>query len=423
MRINRPVGTRLALLFTLSLTVLCAGSASAQEPLRATDYVSDVMRRHPALQRAGHLVEAADFSLKASRLQPNPTLTLAATAGDAGESSNALNQSFEISGQPHLRWKTAKLRLEMAQLERHSALRAVAAQAYRTWLGAWQDSRLTELSRLRVQLMEDILKAANRRYEVGEIAQNEALRVELAAAQARADLAITQADLEASLRELRLFQGRDPAESPPLISELPPEPLLAEGEADYLQVMESVERHPEIQSRRMGQQALELGAVLISKESAPSLNLSLYRADLFRTGTIEQGAQLSVSWPLFDWGRIENRRREQEARSQAESADIERALLERRSEVSRLWSKLQAARENRMILTEQAARYEELAREGRIAYDLGMVSLTDALQTEASFRSAGVELVQARSRVLELEIRLLELTGLDWPGVITEESP
>lgn len=421
MRMIRPTRAKMALWFTLYATVLWSGQVSAQEPVLPEEYVAEVMRHHPSLERAEHLVQAADFALKASRLQPNPTLTLAATAGDAGESSNALNQSFEISGQPHLRWQMADLRLQMARLERDSSRRTIAAQAFRAWLACWRDSSLSELSRLRVRLMEDTLRAANRRYEVGEIAQNEALRVELAAARARASLTEAQADWEASSRELELLLNRQPDRQIQPVAELPPDSLLRD--IDYPNVMDAVAYHPQLRARRLGQKALELGAQLTGKERAPSLNLSLYRADLFRTGTVEQGAQLSLSWPLFDWGRVENRKQQQEAQARAETAEVDRLLLERRRRVSRLWSQLQAARTNRDLLIVQAARYEELAREGRVAYDLGMVSLTDALQTEASFRAAGVELVEARAQVLELEIQLLELTGLAWPGITEEDSP
>ncbi len=414
MRMTRPLRARVALFFILC-AFFRAEKVSAQEVIHPMDYVAEVMRHHPALQRAEYRVESARFAVKASGLQPNPTLTLAATAGDPGESSNALTQSIEISGQPQLRWQLADLRFQTARLEQQSTQRVVAAQAYRSWLSCWKGSRLADLSSLRVRLMEDVLKAANRRYEVGEISQNEALRVELATAQAQADLAVAMADLEASRRELDLLLGRK-------IKFIAPDSLtnLLE-DVDYQKVMDSVALNPEIVISRLRQKMFEVTALLVSKETAPSLSLSLYRADLFRTGSIEQGAQVSISWPVFDWGGIENRKRQQEAEAKAEGAEAQRALMDRRRDVSRLWSQLEAARKNRVILSEQATRYEELAREGRVAYDLGMISLTDALQTEAAFRAAGVDLVGAQTRVLELESQLLELTGLAWPGV-TEDN-
>jgi hypothetical protein len=51
-----------------------------------------------------------------------------------------------------------------------------------------------------------------------------------------------------------------------------------------------------------------------------------------------------------------------------------------------------------------------------------MLSLTDVLQTEASFREAGVKLVEAQSEVYGLELDLLERTNLPWPTDLLEEQ-
>lgn len=405
------------LLTIFFLTLISVGPSGAQSLTEPSEIVTTIVDRHPGVKRADLLVRAAEFEVKGSRLQPNPTLTVAATAGDAGESANALTQNFEVSGQPHLRWRIATAKLKAAQQDRRAIRRQITAQAYRNWLSLWKAQRLMDLAELRVTLMQETLRVAQRRFEVGEIAQNEALRVELAATQAEGAQARARSELAGAGRSLEILVGAELKES-----QLNQPGSLIPAELKLVDAMAAVEVHPDILAKNYQYEALKSGAALTGKQRAPILGLSIYRAHLFRPGMVEQGAQLSLSWPLFDWGRIDNRKKQQEARAEAYAAGVEEDLLTGRQEVSRLWARLTAAKTNRELLTTQSARYEELARETRIAYDLGMLSLTDVFQTEASFRSARVRLVEAQAEVLELEVQLLEFTGLPWPEPFLKEE-
>jgi outer membrane protein TolC len=401
------------LLWLFPLVVLFLTNCAWADPFdNPAEFISDVLNRHPAVLKGRTLVQAAQFGVKGSRLQPNPTLTLATTAGDAGESSNALTQNFEISGQPHLRWKQSSAQLDSAETQLRATRRVVAANAYRAWLAYWKAERQAGLAELRGNLLTDIAQAARRRFEVGEISQNESLRVELAAVQAEVGLTRAEAARTSAARELLILAGRQlTGHSPP--SPLDPLPVLESRTLD--EALDAVLLHPEILSMTKQAEALGLASELIGKERGPTLGLSLYRSQLFRTAGVEQGAQLSLSFPLLDWGRISNRRQQAEQQAQAYIFGIEEAVLKKRRQVSQTWALLQAARANWTALEAQAARYEELSSEARVAYDLGMMSLTDVLQTEAAFRNARLELLEAKAELFELELDLLESTGLTWP--------
>ena len=96
--------------------------------------------------------------------------------------------------------------------------------------------------------------------------------------------------------------------------------------------------------------------------------------------------------------------------------------MELQREVAELWNQWQAAIAVRDILQTQASRYEELARESRVGYDLGLLTLTDVLQTETAFRQAGVQLIQSQAEIRRLELSLLERTNLPWPNQLLEEQ-
>jgi outer membrane protein TolC len=398
--------------------------ALGQTPPEPAPLISEVLALHPAIRTAELRVAAAEATVSGAGLQPNPTLRLAATVGDAGQDSNSIIQLFEVSGQPRLRKEQAQAELESARLELRAARRAVAGAVMESWLDLWKDEHLARIARLRVALMKEMLRVANRRYEVGEIPQNEALRVELAAAEAEADWRRAEADYRSASRSLSVLRGliQDAGQIPEVPMDPPDQPrsfvavlqgpsLAPPGEPWTLeQVLAASETHPEVEALRQQQRATLLGAELIQKERGPQVGVTIYRSRFLAT-EVEQGAQVFISFPLFDWGSVSARRRAQELEAQAQLAEADQRVLGFQQEVADVWSRWQAARAVREILSAQAARY-----------DLGMLSLTDVLQTEASFREAGVKLVEAQSEVYGLELDLLERTNLPWPTDLLEEQ-
>ena len=419
---NRLLKSRLVLL-VLPCLVLISEPALSQELSEPAAFIQTVLSRHPSLQRADELVRAAEFGLKASGLQPNPILTIAATAGDPGEDSNSLTQNFEISGQPSLRHSVARANLDASLQQREAVRRQLIASTYRNWLELWKTQRLLELAQLRNLLLEEMTRVANRRFEVGEISENEALRVSLAAAQAQTNLVSAEAEYAGARQSAALLLGMEETD----LESNPSEPTFLLSGLTQEAILASAMEHPEMRAQfhRLG--AIELGADLIQKERAPVLGLSVYRSSLYRSSLIryqplQQGVELSLSWPIVDWGSIRNRAEQKRAQASAFRAQIDEALLDMRQQLSKIWVRLQAAKKNRSILAQQADRYEELAREARVAYDVGLWSLTDVLQTEQTYRQARVQLLEATAEAMNLELQILERTGLSLPPEFLKED-
>lgn len=417
--------------WTFGLLCSVLSPLTAQELPDPATLIAEVLQTHPSITKAQHNLEAAQATSDGSRAQPNPTLTLAATAGDAGENSNALTQNLEISGQPRLRHEQAEARVEAARMLLRLARRQVASDVYRAWLELWEKQHLALMARVRVDLMAEMVRVTRRRYEVGEIPQNESLRVELAATEADASLALALAEYETASASLSLLRGQAPDPQAAPLPLLDPKELLATLEGPELlnrdsadtfeKALAAAEEQLELEALRQEQKALLLTAELTGKERAPQLGLSLYQSRFFGN-SIDQGAQISLSWPIFDWGSIAAKKKAQLSQAKAQLAEVEEKALAIRQRVAQLWNQWQAAQNVRDLLTTQAARYEELARESRIGYDLGMLTLTDVLQTETAFRAAGVDLIQAQARIRRLELDLLEQTNFPWPQALLEEQ-
>lgn len=408
--------------------------ASAQELPDPKLLIDEALATHPSVRKAEFVVEAAQATLSGSRYQPNPTLTLSASAGDPAEDANILSQTFEISGQPRLRQEQALAELEAARARLRLVRRTIASEVCSNWLDLWENQHLAMLAQLRLELAQEMVRVAGRRFEVGEIPRNEALRVELAAAEAEANQKRAVANYLSSQRSLTLLRGGiSPDGELPDLSSLPPMPEdrqtvydgpgLSPSQALWSleEVLASAESHPEVEALRQEQLASMALADLVGKERAPQIGVSLYRSRFFGTG-LDQGAQLSISWPIFDWGSVSARKKAQQFQAQARLAEADEKSLELRRQVSELWNQWQAAVAVRDILVTQARRYEELASKARVGYDVGLLTLTDVLETETAYRDAGVELIKVQAEVYRLELGLLDSTNLPWPGHLLEES-
>ena len=276
----------------LWILLMSSGLAQAQEMPNPAAIISEVLSSHPAIRRAQHNVESAEAILSGSRAQSNPVLTLSAVAGDPEENSNSISQSLEISGQPRLRHEQAQARLQAAQLQLESEKRRIAILVYGNWLQLWESQHLAMMARLRRDLMTEMVRVTKRRYEVGEIPQNESLRVELAAAEAEADQRKAEAAYQAASRSLNLLRGISVTDGAELLSV--PEvsfdnitvifdsPALASSEPWTLeQTLASANDQFDVEALRQEQRASELTAELTGKERAPQLGLALYRSRFF----------------------------------------------------------------------------------------------------------------------------------------------
>lgn len=436
-------GFKLVVLFIVLARVQVAYGQELPHP---GQMIMKIISRHPSIRKAENLVLAAQASLAGSKLQPNPTLTLAATLGDAGESSNSLNQTFEVSGQPRLRYEKAAAELKEARFVLAETRRGIAALVCKDWLRLWSSYHQLLLARVRLHLVSEMVRVAQRRYEVGEIPRNESLRVELAEAEAQADFEKNRAEFQGAKRALLLLVGLYVDEGSQVdlealedlersllgseaginasidIERVFERPKLMEDAPDWslVEVVGAVDSHPQLAAKREQVQAALLQAKLTGKEGAPVLGFSLYRSRL-AASVVEQGAQLYISWPIFDWGSLRAKQRAEEFEAKAQQAEMEELRLNLCRQVSELWTQWQAAKARRAILEVQAGRYEDLARKSKTGYDLGLLSLTDVLQTETAFRQAGVQLIEAQVQVSLLEIELLESTNLSWPKSLLEE--
>lgn len=398
---------------SISLVVLfcIVSQAQAQESLRLDEAISIVLQGHPSTAMLDARLAASQGYARSIGSQPNPVLTLSATAGNAGEDANALVQTFEISGQPALRADAANAVAKVRQEELKAQRRLLALETARNYYLLWQYRQLHELATAQLKLAQELEFTSLRRLEEGAISKNQHLRSKLVTASAQSEVAEAAALEKGAQAKLNLLLGW-PLERSITLSKV--EPLPAPEEFELLQ--ERLAQRPELEAARAQLTAKEFQARLVTKGNAPTLQLSAYQARLGNTGT--QGVQLSLVVPLWDWGQQRAREEEAQYLVQAERHSVENQKLELSRDLVEIFARYQAARSKRLMLEEQASDYARLTEMARRGFDAGILTLIEVLETERAYRNNARDYIE--SRYAELIARF-ELAHAGLEPILPEE--
>jgi len=402
---------------TLFFILGWAAVAQAQ-PATPTWSADQVLQRtfavYPELQALEARLEGARAYARGAGALANPQLQLAGNIGDADENSNFLRQRVELGGQRGLRSDLAELGVRAAEAELANARRTLALRSGAAYYGFWQARERLRVGQTRQQLAERLEGIAQKRLEAQEIARNEYQLVQVEAARATAQQLDLSAEERVARARLNLYLGTAdenvlalPASAEP-VPEAPaylaePVPSLDALQARAQQVRSDLER------ARLEVQEAELEADLIASEMTPELELSAYRSRLY--GVAEQGLQVALVVPLWDWGRVGAQEARQRKRAEALTRLVELRRLEIGLEVREAWERFQAARKKRAVLKAQAEHAAGLARTAQKAYELGFLSLVQVLQTQNAFADVLLDWLKAEGHFQQATLELHWISG------------
>jgi cobalt-zinc-cadmium efflux system outer membrane protein len=385
----------------LSIALLLLGALGCQgwaAPLSPEEAVRRALATHPALKQARALTEAGEAYRQGAGALPNPTLQLAAVSGDPDESANSLSQVLEIAGQPGLRQKIAN-ESAAANAASETALRGkVGLQAALVYYNYWEAAQVAQQASGQSALAAELAQAAAARFALGEISANEKLRLQLLAAQTVTDQVEARGQLKIAEQALSLLlEESGPFELPDTGYTLPLAPLFPlEGETELLASFEvEVERRPELEEARREAAAAQWQAKLAGRAGAPDLQFSLYRSTLGNTA--EQGVQLAVVVPLFDWGRQGAEHERDKKLAEARNHQVEVIRREALAEARGAATRYRVAQERREALAWQAAEYSKLSHTARTGYEVGLLGLVEVLDATTAYRQGLRDYIRAEA--------------------------
>lgn len=375
----------------------------AQEPLSLQEAVSLALAHHPKAAAAEARVRATEAWREGAGAQPNPEVRLSGTRGDPGEDANALVQTLEIGGQTGLRRSIADTEADVARHALQARRREVARETAAAYFEAWAAGERQEVASERLGLARQLEQASQARLEAGEISTNAHLRTQFEVARAEADLADTDALAEAARQRLNLLLGRSP--DSPVALALEARPLEAPDP----------QANPEVEALRRSAEAARLEADLAGRARAPDLELSAYRSRLFGNAE-EQGVQVTLVLPLFDYGRISSHQERLRLEAEARGHEADARALEVQAELATANAARKGAAARLAILRAQADRARRMADLATRGYQAGLLSLPEVLDAQAALRLTLGDLISAEAALRTAEAELYWLSGGDLPA-------
>ncbi|MCK0095402.1 TolC family outer membrane protein [Yoonia sp. F2084L] len=284
-------------------------------------------------------------------------------------------------------------------VEQDVLLRAV--QAYMNLRSARQ---FVELRENNVRLITQEFRAAQDRFEVGEVTRTDVALAEARLAAARSLLAAAQGDLAQSVEEYVVAVGRAPA-GPRAVNPAPVSRNMADAKAF------AVRNHPRILEAQHSVTAAELNIQRAQAAIKPRVTLDGF---VSRDEDANDSAQigLSIGGPIYNGGLISSQVRQGRANRDSARSGLILTTQTIEQQVGNAFALLQVARASRQA-SEQQISAARIAFQGvREEATLGSRTTLDVLNAEQELLDAEANSIAAQSDEVVASYSLLSAMGL-----------
>lgn len=287
---------------------------------------------------------------------------------------------------------------------------AVLFAAVQAYVGVLSNQDIVALRRNNLRLLQEEQRAANDRFEVGEVTRTDVALAESRVAQARSNLINAEGDLQTAKAVYEEVVGRMPG----AISVYPPLPgrpgSVTNARANALRT------HPSLKAQQHTVKARELDAAGALRAMGPSLNLQVSGSHTETRNTSDSGRAASVglqlSQQIYSGGRLAATRRAGLAQLDAAKGNlitIQRGIVQ---DVVSAFASLEAA-EASLIASNEQVRAAQVAFDGiREEATLGSRTTLDVLEAEQDLLDAQTARLQARANQSIAAYQLLQAQGL-----------
>jgi len=425
-----------SILLALGLAVGLAGSVRAET---LTDALVSAYNNSDLLDQSRALLRAADEDVAGAVAALRPTLAYQASESYSyldepgfGRLRDSFTTTLELiseldiytGGRNRLSLDAAKeavLAAREALVAQEQSVLFAAVDAYMTVFAAVET---VELRRNSVRVLQEEVRAARDRFEVGEVTRTDVAQAEARLAQAEADLVAAEGDLETARELYNLEVGRYPGQlAPP-----PPLPSTAPSEAAAREI--ALAGHPRIRQAQRQVQVNELNVAAAEAAVLPSLRA---QARAGYSGTDETfgdtdlsgsaSVALTLSGPIYQGGALNSTFRRVKANRDNARAQLLRTTAEISELVGRSWAVRNVARA-RLTATDRQIEAAQIAFDGtREEATLGARTTLDVLDAEQDLLDAQASRIEASAQeqravyALLLSMGRLTVRDLDLPVV------
>ncbi|MFD1509980.1 TolC family outer membrane protein [Lacimonas salitolerans] len=408
----------------LCLALANPGGAQAET---LSDAMADAYKSSGLLEQNRAVLRAADEDVAVAVSNLRPVLRW---VGDVtrqfGEARNAVGEqglegssvSMALTAELVL-WNGGRnqMRVDIAKetvLGTRQALIGVEQQVLQRAVQAYMDvrsrSEIVQLRQNNIRVITQELRAANDRFEVGEVTRTDVALAQARLAEARSNLAQAEGDLAIAIEDFRFAVGRAPGNLTQ-----PPAMQLPARNVDAAKAV-AMRRHPDILRAQFEVTAADLGVLLARAATQPEVSLTgrLGVTENFSSDNFTRSGSVGIQTGsvIYQGGQLRALSRRAIAQRDAQRG----ALLETQrtiaQNVGRAYAQVQVA---------QAAieAVDEQIRAARVAFDgvreeatLGARTTLDVLNAEQELLNAQASRITAASNEYTAYYALLRAMGL-----------
>jgi outer membrane protein len=390
-------GRKFAELSCAAILMLATPSLAAAESLR--DSLRNAYKNSGILVQNRALLRAADEKVAdaVAALRPviNWSSKFAHAYNDAANNDSlttSLNAKWLLYdfGSSDLQTEALKetvlaTRQSLVAIEQNVLLRAATAHMnYR------RSVEFVSLRSANVELIEQELRAAQDRFEVGEVTRTDVALAEARLASARASLASAQGELAKAAAEYHAVVGRKPGDlvTPSSLPELP------KNASEAISTARS--HHPELIRVKHEVAAAELVVKASQLAYRPRLEAGAGLSNVDLDGEVTRSLSLTVSGPVYSGGAIASASRSAIAQRDATRARLHVAGLEVEQTVRNAFVVLEVARSTGEATDRQIEAAGVAFRGVREEASLGARTTLDVLNAEQELLDARVSLISTQ---------------------------
>ena len=403
----------LAMCFALTVSAMPAQSESLGDALRDTYHNSGLLDQNRALLRA------ADEDVAQSLAALRPVITWQAqaiyantSAWTAGGLSDSVDATISVSGSLLVHDGGASALATEAQkelvLQTRQGLVQVEQQVLFRTVSAYMEvrraSEFLALRRSNVGVIDQELRAARDRFEVGEVTRTDVSLAEARLAAARSLLAAAEGSLAQAKEEYRATVGRAPGR----LDVVNPANLQHDLEAARAF---AVRNHPEVLGAQHGVSASELNIRRAEAALNPSLNLG-GTVGLNDQGDATQRLSLTYGGTLYQGGQLQSIIRQAQARRDASRSNLLVVSQGVSQNVGNAYASLRVARASREASALQVRAAGTAFRGVREEATLGARTTLDVLNAEQELLDAQANAISAQADEVIASYQVLGAMGL-----------
>lgn len=285
----------------------------------------------------------------------------------------------------------------------------VLLTAVRAYVNVIRSQEFVDLRQNNVRVLNEELRAAQDRFEVGEVTRTDVAQAESALALSQSGLAAAQGDLARAIEEFREAVGRNPG-----ALRTPSDLTGLNGDVEAAKA-NALRRHPDILAAQHNVAAAELNIRAAEAAMRPTINLlgqvgtqeELSGSDNVTSGSIG----IELRGPIYQGGRLTSAQRQAMAQRDAQLAQLHLVGLQIKQDVGDSYANLRAARAS-SAASREAVRAANVAFEGvREEAQLGARTTLDVLDAEQQVLDAKANLISSNADVVIAAYSVLAALG------------